>query len=109
MRINLRRVLFVALLGAGALILVSFISGCRNVDRHYYPPTGDVNGDGVVDELDVEDLEARLGIEPDVSCPLPDPADVNGDGFINARDVVALLKIIRDNRLCERYGIRCDD
>ena len=51
----------------------------KSADRH------DVNGDGVVNVLDLVSVAARIG--QDVSAD-GDPADVNGDGIINIQDLV---------------------
>jgi choice-of-anchor B domain-containing protein len=50
---------------------------------------GDVNGDGMVDVLDLLELLADWG-----ECPLPPngcPADVNGDGTVDVVDLLSLL------------------
>ena len=52
--------------------------------------TGDINGDGMVNVLDVVTLvNVILG-----SMPATDNADLNGDGFYNVLDIVSLVSII---------------
>ncbi len=46
------------------------------------PPSADVDGNGVVDILDLVHIATRLGRTG------PDPADVNGDGTVNIHDIV---------------------
>ena len=47
----------------------------------------DVNGDGIVDQSDVQEVTSNLG-----PCEDPDncPWDVNGDGVVNGQDVQAV-------------------
>ena len=47
---------------------------------------GDINGDGVVNALDLIDLLLALGTQCS-GCP----ADINGDGIVNALDLIDLL------------------
>jgi hypothetical protein len=54
------------------------------------PSLGDLNGDGMIDELDVFDLIAGLFDDP----PAP-RTDINDDGMVTAADVVALIGLIR--------------
>jgi len=58
-------------------------------DRPLVPPIpGDVNGDGVVNAVDVQlVINAALGIEIDPSYD----ADINGDGTVNAVDVQLVI------------------
>ena len=49
---------------------------------------GDVNGDGVVDVLDLIDLLLCFGQPANAPC---DMADVNGDGTVNVLDLIGLL------------------
>lgn len=48
--------------------------------------TGDINGDGVVDEYDKELLEAYINGDTDVDEGRLKAADVNGDGIIDEED-----------------------
>ncbi len=54
------------------------------VDRPFHCLTGDLNGDSVVNVLDVARLRAALG------GPYDPEADVNGDGVLDNQDVTAL-------------------
>ena len=54
------------------------------------PRPSDLNGDGVVDLLDVLLLRARWGACPE--APEPCLADLNRDGVVDIRDLLALLR-----------------
>lgn len=57
--------------------------------------TGDVNGDGKVDETDIDILRSALtGQRPVVLSTM----DVTKDGVFNTRDVIVVLQIIRTSR-----------
>ena len=54
--------------------------------------TGDVNGDGKVNTMDLIRLMKYIsGVEVDVA---PGTADVNGDGRENTLDLIRLMKIV---------------
>jgi hypothetical protein len=52
------------------------------------PPTADVNGDGVVNILDLVSVAAAFGVEK------PSHADVNGDGVVNVLDLIFVAQEI---------------
>jgi len=54
------------------------------------PSLGDLNGDGMIDSLDVSDLITALYDDP----PAP-RTDINDDGLVTAADIVALIGLIR--------------
>lgn len=57
------------------------------------PPVGDVNGDGVVDILDVSLLMQHILSSETITCEDQlQRADVNNDGEINVRDVVEIIR-----------------
>ena len=66
----------------------SWTSSCRAArpaEHHFYRLLGDVTGDGVVDNNDLNAIAAELGnSSPDGMTPLD--ADVNGDGSVTAMD-----------------------
>ena len=53
--------------------------------------SGDVNGDGVVDTLDVTRLRKYLAEESVVVCP---GADMNGDGTVDLEDLACLRRYL---------------
>ena len=55
------------------------------------PPCIDLNGDGVVNSIDLTLLLSCLGETPD-TCPYPG-ADVNGDGIVNFTDLALLISV----------------
>jgi len=61
------------------------------------PPGADINGDGVVDGLDLGLMLAMWSIPPGtpgcggLAIPAPCPADLNGDGLVNGLDLGILL------------------
>lgn len=84
-----------------SLAIVTILTGCHNhPNRSARLDPGDVNGDGVVDELDLDTLEDLLGIEPEVCDPcFPLPGDCNLDTFRNFGDFVSLhARLRRENR-----------
>ncbi len=73
-------------------------SGCglvagQSADQVTVPEQGDVNGDGVVDQADLDLVTAAFGTRE--GDPLFDPqADLNGDGVIGLEDIQALIQIL---------------
>jgi hypothetical protein len=57
----------------------------------YSTRTGDVNGDGYVNSLDLAIVQASFGTEIGEPGYKP-PADVNGDGLVNIRDLAIVGK-----------------
>lgn len=56
-------------------------------------PTGDVNGDGVINVVDVQlTVLVALGVNTDTTTKLR--ADVNGDGVVNVVDVQKVVNIV---------------
>ena len=59
---------------------------------------GDINNDGVVDNLDLtlvaDYIMGRLGKDIDL-----EKADANGDGVINAADLVVIANYIKGSRM----------
>lgn len=55
--------------------------------------TGDVNGDGVVDEADIALLKRGISGETAINKT---KMDVNGDGVVNTRDLIELIRTARD-------------
>jgi len=90
------------ILGVVLLFLTFALTGCHNhPNRSARLDPGDVNGDGVVDELDLDELQDLLGIEPEVCDPVfPIPGDVNCDTFRNFGDFVSLLARLRRENRC---------
>jgi hypothetical protein len=64
--------------------------------------TGDVNGDGVVDVMDLLALLAAWGDCPDP--PDPCPADLDGNGAVNTGDLLTLLAHWGSRRASDREG-----
>ncbi|MEJ6951311.1 glycoside hydrolase family 48 protein [Natronospora cellulosivora (SeqCode)] len=58
------------------------------------PDGGDLNGDGVINSLDMTLLQRYILTMIGESDIVPGSADVNGDGVVNSLDVVALRNII---------------
>lgn len=95
---SVQRIAVASVVALCVLAITAALAGCHNhPNRSARLAPGDVNGDGVVDELDLEELEALLGIDPEPSEPFPVPCDVNGDGFFSFADILCLRL-----RLCER-------
>ena len=57
--------------------------------------SGDVNGDGQVDDIDYTALKLYIVGKP-VKGFVPEAADLNGDGIVNAQDLVLLMNIINN-------------
>ncbi len=56
--------------------------------------SGDANGDGTVDVLDVISVvNYFVGLEPEPFCFYN--ADVNADGIINVSDIIAIVNIFQ--------------
>ena len=53
--------------------------------HHFYRMLGDVNGDGVVDSNDLNEIAAAIGQSSPVGMT-PLNADMNGDGTVNTTD-----------------------
>ena len=60
--------------------------------NHSYAADGDLNGDGVVNILDLVAIASRLGETADATR-MPNP-DVNGDGIVNILDLVYVANLI---------------
>jgi len=91
-----------------AIVALLLLAGCHNhPNRSARIDPGDVNGDGLVDELDLDELEEILGIEPEVCDPFfPLPGDVDGDTYRNFGDYVSLLARLRRDNRC---GPNCEE
>jgi hypothetical protein len=59
------------------------------VPEPYEPLQGDVNGDGVINILDIVQLANMI-----LSDDYQESADLNGDGNLNILDIVQLVNII---------------
>jgi hypothetical protein len=72
-------------------------TGDDNVDEQeqYEPITGDVNGDGKLDVLDVS-----AAAESIMDGKTSGPADVNKDQKVNAADVVTVVDLIQNTNYC---------
>jgi len=55
---------------------------------------GDVNGDGVVDALDLEKLNFYLAKKPGVTIDV-EMADVNDDGVVDLKDAIVLGRYLQ--------------
>lgn len=82
--------------GPAALAAVHVVSNAQLVfydDFSVQPATvpGDLNGDGVVNTLDLGILLSSWTIPPATACAPPCPADLNGDGVVNSLDLGILL------------------
>ncbi|MBQ8515685.1 MAG: hypothetical protein IJ496_09840 [Ruminococcus sp.] len=60
-----------------------------------YTMLGDVNTDGTVDALDVEDLNEYLAVKPDTAISLPH-AELIADGTVNVFDLSALKGLLAE-------------
>ena len=54
---------------------------------------GDVNGDGVLDQKDLNDIISHV-IRDTPTGFIEEAADVNGDGMVNVLDIVLLINMI---------------
>lgn len=70
---------------------VSFIQTDGSIPTYFIK--GDVNGDGVVDTIDVEEVVQYIMNKPS-DCFNIDAADVNDDGFLNVADIVGIINTI---------------
>lgn len=88
----------IGLLVVGAAIVGAVVAVTKVSAKTY--PKGDINGDGVVDDQDLQIIYRMiLGLTSDADGnPYPADwykrADVNGDGEIDMGDVVAIDNII---------------
>jgi len=67
---------------------------------------GDVNGDGVVDETDVElAMRMAMGLEPDIAPEYYWAADLNNNG-LDMTDALAIARIVKN--LIVKYDVNAD-
>jgi len=89
---------------AEARVVAAPIPGDRRQEAAFNGCPWDVNGDGVIDVLDLIDLLLCFGLPADPPC---DSADINGDGTVNVLDLIDLLLHfgetcpVKDNDFCE--------
>ena len=88
------------------LLIVASVAGCQVHDhpnRSAKPLPGDINGDGLVDETDLDLLNELLGIDP-VVCP---PAgDCNLDGVVTFADALCLFEQLCEQNNCNTNKCR---
>ena len=66
---------------------------CRNCEKKETVKVGDINGDGVIDTLDLMTLRAYLAGKIET---ISSAADINGDGTVDALDLAILRKMLVD-------------
>ena len=67
----------------------------RIVEIEVAPQSGDVNGDGVVDAIDIVDIVNHMMDKPTSTGTFDEKAaDANGDGMVDTADVVKVTNII---------------
>ena len=70
-------------------------------DQNTYKLRGDVNGDGIVNQADV-DIVANYIMGTSTGFSFED-VDVNNDGYANAADIVKIVEVINSGNVVVKY------
>ena len=73
-----------------------------------YSLEGDINGDGIVDSADIEEIEGYIMGNPSSYFNVTD-ADVNEDGVINVADIVSIIGNSGNNDMSDKWVMITDD
>ncbi|MEY4822457.1 MAG: Dockerin type domain, partial [Planctomycetota bacterium] len=73
--------------GDGIVIFVGVAAPPRRGNINPPACPGDLNGDGVINALDLATLLSNWGL----ANPASPASDINGDGVVNAQDLASLL------------------
>jgi hypothetical protein len=84
---------FLASAGCGALPAPSTVQELTAAEALSTPVRGDVNGDGVVDQADLDLMTAAFGSRQGDPLFVPE-AELDGDGVIGLEDLQALVQIL---------------
>lgn len=70
-------------------------------DQNTYKLRGDVNGDGIVNQTDVDIVANYIMGTPSDFCF--EDVDVNNDGYANAADIVKIVEVINSGNIVVKY------